>query len=285
MKKEAKQYLRWLVAGALGVAFVDAFVLERYFFRVRRYHIGDQRARKVFKMVLITDLHLRHRLEIKYRRLAARIRALQPDILLISGDAIDQYGRPEVLDNFLSLLDTDIPRVAIPGNHEHKNEATLNDICRIYQKHQVDLLVNATKTYRVQDTSLTITGLDDSIEGQENFSEAIEGVDQVRYHIVLLHSPLQQESLLRQLRKVNRNRKKGEKLNVSYLFAGHNHGGQVTFFGLFPILLPKGAGNYVNGWYNDKKPYLYVSKGFGTSTVPFRFGARAEMTVLDYHYM
>lgn len=284
MQKEIKQYLPWLAIGGLGAIFFDAFVLERYFFKVRHYHIGDELGRRAFKMVLLTDLHLRNRLELKYKRLAERIRSLQPDIVLISGDAIDQDGRPEALDVFLSLLDTDIPRVAIPGNHEHKNEATIDEICRIYQKHQVDLLVNKTKTYAVRDTNLMITGLDDSIEGQENFCEAVEGVENAKHHIVLIHSPLQQEKLLRQLRKVNRSRKKEQKLNVSYLFAGHNHGGQVTFFGLFPILLPKGSGHYINGWYNDKKPYLYVSKGFGTSTIPFRFGARAEMTVLDYHY-
>ncbi|GAB3179827.1 hypothetical protein [Telluribacter humicola] len=42
------------------------------------------------------------------------------------------------------------------------------------------------------------------------------------------------------------------------------------------------AGNYVKGWYNQQKPYLYVSKGFGTSTVLLRLGARAEIAMFEY---
>jgi predicted MPP superfamily phosphohydrolase len=47
-------------------------------------------------------------------------------------------------------------------------------------------------------------------------------------------------------------------------------------------VLPKKSGNYINGWYNKEEPYLYVSNGFGTSEVPFRFGARPEITMFYY---
>lgn len=79
---------------------------------------------------------------------------------------------------------------------------------------------------------------------------------------------------------MNQLRNDEEKLNLQYIFAGHNHGGQVRIFGFAPVM-PEKSGHYVNGWYNAKSPYLYVSKGFGTSTLPFRFGARAELTVFD----
>ncbi len=82
---------------------------------------------------------------------------------------------------------------------------------------------------------------------------------------------------------INASLPKDEQLNISYIFAGHNHGGQVTLFGLYAPVLPKKSGDYLKGWYNQEKPYLYLSKGFGTSTLPFRFGARAEITLFYYY--
>ena len=128
-----------------------------------------------------------------------------------------------------------------------------------------------------------ITGLDDLLEGDADLFRALDGVKREPHHLALIHSPLQQERLRKDLHRINTDRSEADRINISYLFAGHNHGGQVTFFGLFAPILPPKAGDYVNGWYNDEKPFLYVSKGFGTSTVPFRFWARAEITLLHYY--
>lgn len=284
MQRELKRNLSWIAAGTAGLLLLDAYVLERYFFKVKKYDIGDLNGDKAFNIILLTDLHLRNSLAPKYRRLAARIKSLKPDIIVISGDVIDQNGNERTLDQFLSLLENAVPIVAIPGNHEHKAAPKISTIKKIYQKHGVDLLINESRRYQINGTHLMITGLDDAVEGEENVCQALLDVKYEEHHIGLIHSPLQQEKMMKQIKKINKGRKKEEKINISYLFAGHNHGGQVTFFGLFPLLLPKGSGNYINGWYNDQKPCLYVSKGFGTSTVPFRFGARAEMVVFDYHY-
>ena len=40
---------------------------------------------------------------------------------------------------------------------------------------------------------------------------------------------------------------------------------------------PKGSGKYLKGWYDKSNPKMYVSKGIGTSVIPIRLGARAEM--------
>ena len=51
----------------------------------------------------------------------------------------------------------------------------------------------------------------------------------------------------------------------------------------FTPMLPPGVGRYVKGWFRDRSPMLYVSKGVGTSILPVRFGARAEIAVFNYH--
>jgi uncharacterized protein len=63
------------------------------------------------------------------------------------------------------------------------------------------------------------------------------------------------------------------------ILSGHTHGGQINFFGLAPFV-PAGSGRYLRGLYCDFKPFMYVCKGVGTSILPFRFGARAEIAIL-----
>lgn len=47
-------------------------------------------------------------------------------------------------------------------------------------------------------------------------------------------------------------------------------------------LRPPGSGRYVNGWYRERKPHLYVSRGIGTSVLPLRFGAPPEVACFDW---
>lgn len=62
--------------------------------------------------------------------------------------------------------------------------------------------------------------------------------------------------------------------------SGHTHRGQVTFGGWAPFR-PVGSGRFVSGFYDVPGCRLYVSKGLGTSVLPVRWGARAEVAVFD----
>ncbi len=62
------------------------------------------------------------------------------------------------------------------------------------------------------------------------------------------------------------------------VLSGHTHGGQITFFGL-KIYTPGGSGNYLKGWYQLDTIKMYVSKGIGTTVLPLRFFARAEVAI------
>lgn len=70
---------------------------------------------------------------------------------------------------------------------------------------------------------------------------------------MLLPSSLQQEAAIRQIKRHNDGREKPNQLRVNYVFAGHNHGGQVRLPGYVPYL-PNKSGRYVNGWYNQGPP-------------------------------
>ncbi|MDB5193744.1 MAG: metallophosphoesterase [Segetibacter sp.] len=279
-----RKYIQWGVGlGLAGAAVVllDALFLEKYFFEVKHFNIGNNKSAKKIKILLLTDLHFRKRLHAYQKRMAAKINEIDPHLILVAGDTIDQTGEATPAKQFLALLKHSIPKLAIFGNHDHASGVSSETLQQVYEQHNGHLLDNETRQLNINGATITITGLDDFIKGESCFADAIKNVGNEEHHLMLVHSPLQQELVLRQLQLINARRPPVNKLNIQYIFAGHNHGGQVRFGSYVPVL-PKGAGNYIDGWYNDRKPYLYVSKGFGTSGIPFRFGARSEIVLLHY---
>jgi predicted MPP superfamily phosphohydrolase len=65
----------------------------------------------------------------------------------------------------------------------------------------------------------------------------------------------------------------------TFMFSGHTHGGQITFFGI-PIYLPPGSGGYCSGRYSKGNCVLYVSRGIGNNnSLDFRFFSDPELLV------
>jgi predicted MPP superfamily phosphohydrolase len=277
-------YWKWAAGLAIvggAVLLADAWWGERYFFQTNRYRIGKKDSDKQLRILLLSDLHFKNNFYRYHQKLAQKIRSLRPHLVLIAGDLIDEYGTPAPATRFLHHLQNLAPWFAIPGNHDNKNSVSRQTLRKIVEGNGGRLLVNETVQVRVADVPFTITGLEDFIESESNFAEAIRDIGREENHLVLVHSPLQQEEVLKEIKRLNAERTESRQLNVQYIFAGHTHGGQVRLPHFVPVL-PLKSGGYVNGWYNSKKPFLYVSKGFGTSAIPFRFGARAELAVMEY---
>jgi predicted MPP superfamily phosphohydrolase len=267
-------------AGAVAL-LADSLFLEKYFFQVRRFNINHTKSKKKIRILLLTDLHFGHRLWPFHYKLARTINNLEPRLILISGDIIDQWGEAKPARRFFNLVDKTIPKLGIPGNHDNKNKVSRETLRAILELNNGRLLVNETHRMEVDGVPFTVTGLDDFIEGESRLADALQGVGKEKNHLLLVHSPLQLDMVAGQLEQINLGRPAHEQVAFSYAFAGHNHGGQVRLGPLVPYL-PELAGRYINGWYNQQPPYLYVSKGFGTSAIPFRFGSRSEITVLEY---
>jgi predicted MPP superfamily phosphohydrolase len=262
----------------IAISLLNALVLEKYFFEIKTYQIGKKGAKQNIRLLFLTDLHIKKSLDPSFKRLARKINEINPDLILISGDVIDQGGMYAPAKEFFSRILYSIPKVAIMGNHDHKNRVKLSTYQKLFDHNNGQLLLNESKVFSFAGKRLMITGVDDFINGTPSFSKAIEDVGREENHVLLIHSPLQQETILKEMKQINLTRPEENKLNIQYIFAGHNHGGQLCIFGFAPIQ-PKMSGNYLKGWYNQKPPYLYLSRGFGTTTLPFRFGARSEVTI------
>jgi len=282
MKISRRQFLAGMFFSGAGFVSTDSLFFERYFVETNEFKIGaPSNGNAVLRILQISDLHLK-RLTVHHRRLADQVNGLSPDFLLFTGDIIESEKGLHYLDGLLKMLDRDVQKAAIMGNWEWMFNVDVDKLRDVYRDNNGELLINRSQAFTIHGERLMVTGVDSQVKGFPDFAEAVRGVGREKHHIVLSHCPEYRDSIEREITRLNMERDSDQKLNIEYVFSGHSHGGQVAFLGYAP-LLPPGVGRYVRGWFRERSPMLYVSKGIGTSVLPVRFGARAEITLFKYH--
>lgn len=223
-----------------------------------------------FRVVQLSDLHLQ-RFGKAEKTIVIQVQALQPDLVVLTGDAIDRADALPELKNFLATLGA-IPVVAVPGNWEHWSGVDFPALIALFadQPHG-QLLLNKRVSFTSGERKIHLIGLDDFTAGQPDarlLSQAIS--DDMT--VLVQHSPGFFEAPA-----VNR---RMSQQRFSLCLSGHTHGGQVSFGGWAPFR-PMGSGRFVAGFYDVPGCRLYVSKGLGTSILPLRCGAAPEISVFD----
>lgn len=261
----------FLIAGfSLVIATIlDAFWIESFFVETSEFDLRKSPGgRAGLKVVQLSDLHL-NSVRYQHKQLAKKLNALQPDLLLFTGDSIDQADHIDVLNSFLGLLDRKIKKAAITGNWEYWGNIDLAELQKVYSPHNCDLLINESRQYQIGGHTVSVTGVDDFIGGNADIRLALEQYQESAVHIILNHCPEYYERILAEC---------PDHIDIDLVLSGHTHGGQINIFGFAPFL-PRGSGKYLKGWYRHQKADMYVSRGIGTSILPVRFGARAEVAV------
>ena len=267
-----------------GTGFVstDSLFFERYFVETNEFDIGTHSSsNSTIRMLQISDLHLK-KLTDHHKHLADQVNVLNPELLLFTGDIIESERGLPYLDNLLQLFDPAVQKAAVMGNWEREYEIHPDKLQHVYESNNGELLINRTKAFMINGKRIIVTGMDDLLKGRPDFAAAVKGVGPEEHHIVLSHCPEYRDHIESEINRINAARPADQRLNVTYVFSGHSHGGQVNIMGFTPVL-PQGVGRYVRGWFRDRSPMLYVSKGIGTSIFPVRFGARAEIALFNYH--
>jgi predicted MPP superfamily phosphohydrolase len=253
-------------AGAVALAGVRAFLWEPRRLTITRHRLGT--GDRTIRVAQLTDLHIQ-RLGDYEADVARETMALAPDVIVITGDAIDNGERIAVLDEFLALLDPATPKYAIMGNWDHWAGVTAAQLRAVYERHGCRLLVNQSVIHAHNGLAVRLTGVDDLVSGVPSLDHVTPGDGEVA-HILLAHCPAYREYAER-----------AAPGRFTAMLSGHTHGGQVRVLGIAPIL-PRGSGGYVSGWYReaDRLP-LYVSRGIGTSGIHARFFAPPEVALFE----
>ncbi|MCE3226559.1 MAG: metallophosphoesterase [Bacteroidetes bacterium] len=265
-----RKFIRAMVWSAIGFGLLDALWIEKFFIETNEFYLGNSTDDNYdIKVLQISDLHLQSSLDYKHKRLAQKVNELKPDLIFITGDAVDYKKNITTLNKFLQLLDKDIKKVAITGNWEYWGYVDINDLNIIYNFNNCDLLINQSKQFEVRGKTISVTGVDDYVGGRADIKKALQSYSKSNYHVILNHCPQYSDAIANHL---------DQNTKADFILSGHTHGGQVNLFGFVPFL-PQGSGDYLKGWYKDDKRNMYVLKGIGTSILPIRFMARSEIAV------
>lgn len=226
------------------------------------------RARSGYRIVQVTDIHVGPTIGRTFiEDLVARINALEPDAIAITGDLVDG-SVAELREHVapLARLRAKDGVFFVTGNHEYYSGAA------DWIAHLRELGIRVLRNERVRvggDDGLDIAGIDDaSSRGYAgghgpDLEKALAGRDETRPVVLLAHQP----------KGIHR----ADELGIDLQLSGHTHGGQ-----LFPwSYLVKLQQPFVAGLHALKRAQIYVSCGTGYWGPPMRLGAPAEITEIE----
>lgn len=234
---------------------------------ITHYHTAGRGLRRALRIAVAADLHNRADLS-----LAACLRRLHPDLLMLPGDFLHSRTETEAAFAFLRTCAALCPTFCSVGNHERM--AALPNLEAAVRSTGAELLDDRC-TFR---NGLLIGGLSSGWATGEaqsnraktpppNLSFLREFAERGGCRLLLCHHPEYYEPYLR-------------KTNIPLIVSGHAHGGQWELFGRGVFAPGQGLfPRYTAGCYEGR---LYVSRGLcNTHPLIPRFGNPCELMVID----
>ena len=249
--------------------------------RCRKKFAGLPAGYEGFRIVQITDLHGRI-FGRKQSLLAQKVQALRPDLILITGDMMDEVyeerERTAVRDLYRRMAEI-APSYAILGNHETRS-VYLPEILTDLRRSGVKLLRNESVILSRGEDKICLSGLETGMHSKlgkntkepEEIREILHGMypeePEGLFTILMAHKPEHLHSYSR--------------YKVDLIFSGHAHGGLVPLRFMRRGLLAPGQGlfpKYVHGIYRENDTDMYVGRGLGGP----RIGIAPEIVLMELH--
>ena len=243
--------------------------------RIRNYEIASADVPPAFdgyRIAFASDFHLKSKF--RERQLRGTVKALlmlQPDVLLLGGDY--QEGCEYVVPLFDELAKA-TPRdgtYAVMGNNdyerctEHIRATMLRNGIRLLE-HEVDTIYRGNERIILWGANPYRGRFLTSRAAETNLiAEDIAAEDFV---VLLTHTPDYVEE--------------PDAYGADLALAGHTHGGQVTFFGLYaPVTASRYGMKFRSGLRRSSHGYpVIISNGLGTSRRPIRMFAPTDVVMV-----
>lgn len=258
---------------------------EAGFIKIERVNFASHT--KGLKILQLSDIHIKY-LKISVERLNRIILAEKPDIIIMTGDYIDNPRQATDFLKFLKAMKKDVKNVntyMCMGNHDHKtfpathtykthNKLKVMEVFSSILECNVNdlfVLTNQSVTIEKESKKYNIIGIDDLNAGNPDIGKALEHCEKNNdtINIAFSHNP----DIIFNIPEDR----------IDYLFCGHFHGGQIWMpfnFEFFLLREEKLCKMGINrGLHKLNGIILYINRGLGNVCFPLRFLSRPEVTI------
>jgi uncharacterized protein len=256
-----------LVIIIIGLFLFAYSLIEPYLIETKEITIESNQIPSEFdgkRIVFLTDIHYgpffsKQRVD----SLVNQTNALKPDMILLGGDYVtNDPSSVGTVFSSLSKLKAPLGVYGVLGNNDPKNVSisTMESAGITYIGNNGVWIGNNSSRIRVG-------GVADMDTDVPNQLPILQGVTANDFVIMVSHKP-------DYFPKVSRSR-------VDLVLAGHTHGGQITFFGLYaPFVSSKYGQEYVTGEKKIGNDTMVISNGIGMVWAPMRFFAPPQIIVI-----
>ena len=228
-------------------------------------------------LALISDLHFGASDEPAAEAILGKLRQLKPDLILLAGDYVEWGGNDHAYEralDFLGRLRAPLGVVAVLGDADYTLSRKSCEFCHApgggapTRRHEVVFLRDSETVISTARGSVRVVGLDVGSRAAKDVRvrRLLQGEGPL---LVLSHSS-----------SVTGDIDAGRE---ALILSGDTHGGQMWLpewvwrLGRFK---PDPAHPF--GLYREGKKVLYVTRGIGTSHIPFRLGAAPEIVLIEF---
>lgn len=216
-----------------------------------------------YKIVHLSDLH-GHEYGEGSEKLLSLVREQKPDLIVITGDLIDQDSQLQMIPALAKGLAAVAPTYYVTGNHEWGlGTGTVKELKNLLAQCGVMPLSNQYELLERNGARMVLAGVDDpngyaDQTTPEELYARIENNAPGLFTLLLAH----------------RNDRFGQYADAGYDFvmSGHGHGGivRLPFVGGLVGTNRQFFPRWTSGIYTLGDSTLFVSRGLGNNTVPFR---------------
>lgn len=241
------------------------------------------------RIVQLSDVHL-EQLRINAATLQTFVNALNPDLIVLTGDLISTRTDLDKVSAYLKPLKASYGKYMVMGNNDYSH------FSRTLFKRYIELLegigwsplINDAEW--IKDLNLWIIGVDDPATAHDDVPKAYAKLPGIMksaekivtsnerppssgnpFRLVLAHSTDCLDDV--------------SKYGADLLLTGHTHGGQIRLPGMKPFITNTYLGDegIYEGYHVVEGIPLYINRGIGESGIPVRFNVPPEITIFTLH--
>jgi len=263
------------IAGVLtlipALIYIDSHFIEPDWIQVRKVKIEDARLAAILdgtRIVQLTDIHINAGLGTRERRLVRLVNRLKPDLILFTGDLVDDLSQVEAAVELFSGMKASLGIYAIPGDTD---QVVINPelLAKRLAPAGVTMLLNEARKLPLRNgRELWLAGIDGPRYNDAVMNNTLGAVPPGEPVLLLAHSP---DILPHAVRA-----------GVNAVLAGDTHGGQVAVDFLISLSDYANRSPYMRGLFKEGNTNMYVNRGIGMKTLRIRFLCRPEIAVIKF---